>query len=111
MVEVAFEAIERRLGQLDGEVENGCVLGVESGAFVIERDPISKDGIAESLAQCGAGGDQAIETAVGHGGCYGDHLALGGVEIVGGLVKLLVVREPGGEAFRAIAVNFENVWN
>src|ERR1700730_9319279 len=109
MLEVGFQAVQRSFSEADGEVENGRMLDVEAGALIIERDAIGEDRVTQRLSKCRSMRHQAIEAAIGHRNRYSDHLALGGAEIFGRLVQLLIVRRPSGEALRTEAVNAEYI--
>src|SRR5829696_3516975 len=109
----AFEvfriAIQRALGDLDGEVQDSSAALVEAGPPVIQGDAVGEDGVAEGLAKGGAVGDQAVQAAVRHRDGYGDHLPLRRVQVRGRLVELAVVGEPSGEPLGTVAVSPEDV--
>src|SRR5215211_657721 len=109
----AFEvfriAIQRALGDLDGEVQDSSAALVEAGPPVIQGDAVGEDGVAQGLAKGSAVGDQAVEAAVRHRDGHGDHLPLRGVQVRGWLVELAVVGEPGGEPLGTVAVSSEDV--
>jgi hypothetical protein len=66
---------------------------------VIQGDAVGEDGVTQDLAKGCAVGHQAVEAAVLHGD--GDHLPLRRVEVLGRLVELAVVGEPGVHCLRA----------
>src|SRR5215218_4297304 len=109
----AFEvfriAIQRALGDLDGEVQDSPAALVEAGPPVIQGDAVGEDGVSQGLAKGGAVGDQAVEATVRHRDGYGDHLPLGRVQVRGRLVELAVVGEPGGEPLWTVAISPEDV--
>src|SRR5829696_1481851 len=109
----AFEvfriAIQRALGDLDGEVQDSSAALVEAGPPVIQGDAVGEDGVAQGLAKGSAVGDQAVEAAVRHRDGHGAHLPLRGVQVRGWLVELSVMGEPGGEPLGTVAVSSEDV--
>src|SRR5215218_9906017 len=107
--EVFGVAIQRTLGDLDGEIQDGRAALVEAGSSVIQRDAVGEYGVAQGLAKGGAVGDQAVEAAVRHRDGDGDHLPLRCVQVRGRLVELAIVGEPGGEPLGAVAVSPEDV--